>query len=79
MPATYTDVVDAMINADRRGLSPKKVVMTEKTMNTFLVDSNFTEADERRQNETIGSQWEIAIESGDSNYLVTEDGTEISL
>jgi hypothetical protein len=79
MPATYTDIVEAMIEAEKDGLDVDRVVLTEESMDTFLADDNFTKATEERQEDTIGSEWSLPIESGDGDYVVTETGEQITL
>jgi len=79
MPKTYTDVVNAMIEAREQGLSVEKLVITQGTMDTFLLDYQFTKADEQRQKETIGTNWELRVESGDDDYLLTETGEQFPL
>lgn len=79
MPKTYTDIVNAMIEAREQGLSVDRLVITDATMDTFLSDDQFTKADEERQKETIGTDWELRVESGDDNYLLTESGEQFPL
>lgn len=79
MSKTYTDIVNAMIEAREQGLSVDRLVITDATMDTFLSDDQFTKADEERQKETIGTDWEIRVESGDDNYLLTESGEQFPL
>jgi hypothetical protein len=77
--ANYSDIVDGMVAAQKRGLSVSKVVLSNESMDTFLTDEKFTEFEQQRQEETIGSEWELKVESGERDYLLTESGVEISL
>jgi hypothetical protein len=79
MPKSYTDIVNAMVEARQQGKSVDKVVITDESMDGFLADDNFTKATEQRQKESIGVEWELPIETGDGNYLLTESGTRIDL
>jgi hypothetical protein len=76
---TYSDIIDAMIDAEQDGRSTQRVELTAETMDSFLSDDKFTKNDEVRQKETIGTEWEIQIESGEQDVLVTEDGHEFEL
>jgi len=79
MTKTYGDIVDAMIEAAEDGLSADKVVITDGTMKSFLRDSDFSEEDHKEQKDKIGTNWRLPVETGDGNYLLTEDGTRIDL
>jgi len=79
MTATYTDIIDAMVEAQERGLSIDYAVLTTDSMGRFLTNDRFTEETEQRQKDTIGQEWELEIESGDGNYLRLENGSQIQL
>ncbi len=79
MTATYTDIIDAMVEAQEQGLSIDCAVLTTESMDSFLTDDNFTQETEQRQKDTIGEEWELEIESGDGNFLRLENGSEIQL
>lgn len=78
MAVTYTDIIDAMIEAQEQGLSIDKVILTDDSMDSFLADDNFTKATETRQKETIGEDWQLAVESGERNVLLAS-GEEFPL
>lgn len=68
-----------MVESREDGRDPERVELTSETIDSFLTDGNFSREDEMRQKETIGTLWEIQIESGDRDVLVTEDGYEFEL
>lgn len=79
MPATYTDIVNAMIHADRDGKAVDSVVLTQDSINTFLRDDNFTKEQENEMEKQIGNGWNLEINRGESDYLLLETGEEIEL
>lgn len=79
MTATYTDIVDAMIEAREEGFSIDCAVLTSESMDSFLTNDKFTEEAEQRQKDTIGEGWKLPVESGDGNYLKLENGSRIQL
>ena len=79
MTATYTDIIDAMVKAEKQGLSIDCAILTTESMDSFLTDDQFTEETEQRQKDTIGQEWELEIQSGDGNYLQLENGSRIEL
>jgi len=79
MTATYTDIVDAMIEAREQGLSIDCAVLTTESMDSFLTNDQFTKETEERQKDSIGQEWELQVESGDGNYLRLENGSRIQL
>ena len=74
MSKTYSDVINTMVEVEKDGLSVDKLVITRETMETFLSDGQFTKKDEARQKDVIGEEWELPIESGSSNYILTDNG-----
>lgn len=79
MTATYTDIIEAMADAIEDGKSVDMVILTDESMSSFLADDNFSESTEQRQQKTIGEDWTLPIESGDSDVLVLETGERIEL
>jgi len=79
MTATYSDIIDAMVEAQERGLSVDCAILTSESMDSFLTDDSFTETTEQRQKDTIGEDWELEIKSGNGNFLRLENGSEIQL
>ena len=79
MTATYSDIIDAMIEAEKRDLSIDHAVLTSESMESFLTDDTFSETCEQEQKDVIGEEWELEIESGDGNYLQLKNGSKIQL
>jgi len=77
--ATYSDIIDAMIEAEKRDLSIDHAVLTSESMESFLTDDTFSETCEQEQKDVIGEEWELEIESGDGNYLQLKNGSKIQL
>jgi hypothetical protein len=79
MNVNYTNVVEAMVEARKRGLEPETVVLTERAINEFLLDDKYNDSVEKEEKEHLADGWSLPVQSGDSNHLITEDGTRIQL
>lgn len=79
MVKTYSDVLDAMVEAEKLDLTPDKLILTDKSLDTFLADETFTKEMETKQDNYLGKDWSLEVETGDDNCLVTESGERFSL
>lgn len=77
MTKDYTDFIDAMSLAKKKGHDVNKVVITEETMDVFMTDSNFTDEDEERHDDL--GEFSVNIEQGSSDYILCEDGETFDL
>lgn len=73
MTATYPDVINAMIQAKKQGLTLDRVILTEESIDSFLNEEDLTDEEEQERKDVLGEEWKIAIEVGDRNVLVAED------
>jgi hypothetical protein len=79
MTATYTDIIKAMVKANKRTSEVDVVVLTEESMDTFLKHDKLSKQTQEMMEEEIGHEWELEIESGDDDYLLFENGERINL
>lgn len=77
MPKNYTDFVNAMSKARSEGYSVRKLVLTEESIQTFMTDGKFTEAAETKHDKL--GDFEVSVERGDGNYVLTESGVRFIL
>lgn len=77
MTSNYTDLIKAMHQAMENGKSVKKVILSEESMEVFMTDEKLTKHDEEMADDV--GEFEIRIESGPEDKLITEDGDELDL
>lgn len=77
MTSNYIDFVEAMSEANARGLTVETLVLSKESMQEFMTDGNFTE-DVEEKHDDLG-EFEVPVETGDTDALVTTSGERITL
>lgn len=77
MTTNYNDLIRAMHRAAENGKSVEKLILSDESMEEFMTDEKFTESDEEMADEL--GEFEIRIESGDADKLLTDDGEELDI
>jgi len=76
---TYSDIIDARETALKQGKSVSHVELTDDAINAMAGDTKIADGDRVARAGSVGTVSAFDVCEGDSNVLVTDDGTEIEL
>jgi hypothetical protein len=79
MSTTYEDIIDARETALEQGKSVSHVELTDEAIEDMAGDTKIADGERVASAGSVGMVSAFDVHEGDSDVLVTDDGTEIEL